>query len=216
MTVDQFILRYPRIYHMANAGTWESMRCRGLLSTTAILDLLGIAGDERYRIESCHRPKSVPLRDPQYGVIVIRDQAPMRASALKKCLVGLSPRQWYEFLNRKTFFWATEARVHTLLTARLYRKKEHIVITVNTASLLDRHADRVTLSPINSGSTLYNPPKRGLHTFCTILDYPFEERRNAFAELAVDYAVPDLIMHTIMVERRRGGEILETLYSQVA
>jgi hypothetical protein len=121
-------------------------------------------------------------------------------------------------LNRKAFFWATEARVRTLLGARLYRNQEHIVITIDMASLLAQHADRVTLSPINSGNTLYNPPSRGHHTFRSIADYPFEERRrrrglaNAVVELAVEYSVPDLITHTVIVERRRGAEILQQLY----
>ena len=220
MTLDELVLHYPRVYHMANAGTWESIRQRGLLSTTALLDLFGINGGERYRIESCHRPISMEITHPEHGAVVIRDQAPMRESALERCLVGVCPRQWYELLNRKTFFWATEARVHTLLRARLYRDKEHTVITIDTASLLAQHGDRVTLSPINSGSTLYNPPLRGRHTFSTIADYPFDKRRrmsglaNAIAELAVEYSVPDLINHTIAVERRQRDRTLETLYSR--
>jgi hypothetical protein len=144
----------------------------------------------------------------------------MREMALDRCLDGISRRRWYELLNRKAFFWVTEARVQTLLGAKLYRNKEHTVITVDTASLLGRHSDRVTLSPINSGNTLYNPPRRGYQTFRSIAEYPFEERRkkrglgNAVAELAVDYSVPDLETHTITVERRRGAQILRTLYSR--
>jgi uncharacterized protein DUF7002 len=218
MTLDQLLRNYPRVYHMANAGTWESVRERGLLSTTALLDLFGIGGQERYRIESCHRKESIEISHPQYGTVVIRDQAPMRESALETCLDGIRPRQWYELLNRKTFFWATEARVQTLLKARRYRDDEHIVITIETESLLAQHADRATLSPINSGSTLYNPPLRGAYTFQPITEYPFEQRRkmrgipNAIAEIAVDYSVPDLVAHTIVVERRRRDEILEILY----
>ena len=220
MTVDQLILHYPCVYHMANAGTWESMRQRGLLSTTALLDLFGIDGEERYRIESCHRRQSIEITSPHCGTVVIRDQAPMRESVLKKCLDGISPREWYELLNRKAFFWATDARVQTLLGAKLYRNQEHTVITVDTASLLAQHARRVTLSPINSGNTLYNPRPRGRHTFRPIADYPFEERRkkrglaNAVVELAVEYSVPDLISHTTAVELRRGDESLQTIYSR--
>jgi hypothetical protein len=218
MTAEQLTTHYPRLYHMANAGTWESIRQRGLLSTTALLDLFGIDGEERFRIESCHRPRSVEIRHPQHGAVVIRDQAPMRESALEKCLDGVSPREWYELLNQKAFLWATEIRVQTLLGARLYRDTEHTVLTIDTASLLRKHAYGVTLSPINSGNTLYNPPKRGRHTFRCIAEYPFEERRrvrgpaNAVVEVAVQHSVPDLSAHTILVERRRGGQVLETLY----
>jgi hypothetical protein len=220
MTLDQLVLHYPLVYHMANAGTWGSIRRRGLLSTTALLDLFGIKGQQRYQIESCHRPTSVEIHHPQHGVAIIRDQAPMRESTLERCLEGIGPRQWYELLNRKAFFWVTEARVRTLLGARLYRNQEHTILTIDTASLLVPHADRVTLSPINSGNTLYNPPSRGHHTFRTINDYPFEERRrrrglaNALVELAVDYSVPDLLDHVVTVERRRGAEVLEHLFSR--
>src|SRR2546427_5701554 len=156
MTVDQLVLHYPRLYHMANAGTWESIRARGLLSTSALLDLFAVNGEQRFRIESCHRPDSVEITHPQHGTVVIRDQAPMRERALGKCLDGITPREWYELLNRKAFFWVTQARVETLLGARLYRAKEHTVIEIDTKSLVSQHGDHVTLSPINSGNTLYN------------------------------------------------------------
>jgi hypothetical protein len=221
MTLDQVVLHYPRVYHMANAGTCDSIRQRGLLSTTALLDLFGITGQKRYLIESCHRPTQVEIHDPHHDVAIIRDQVPMRERALEVCLEGITPRGWYELLNRKVFFWVTDLRLEMLLRAKLYRNQEHTVLTIDTKSLLARHADRVTLSPINSGSTLYNPRSRGHNTFCSIADYPFEERRrmrgiaNAIAELAVDYSVPDMFDHTITVERRRGAEVLEQLFPRV-
>ena len=219
MTVAELIHHYPRLYHMANEGTWNSIRRHGLLSTSALLDLFGITGKARYCIESCHRPRSVTINHPEHGTAIIRDQAPMRESMLARCLDGISTREWYELLNRKAFFWMTEVRVQTLLRARLYRAHEHIVIIVDTASLLAGHADRAALSPINSGSTLYNPPLRGHYTFLPITEYPFAKRKrrgipNAVAELTVDYAVPDLLVHTTTVERRRNGQLLETLYSR--
>ena len=54
-----------------------------------------------------------------------------------------------------------------------------------------------------------------------IADYPFDKRRKmnglpyALAELAVEYSVPDVLIHTISVERRQGDKILETLYSRI-
>lgn len=220
MTVDQIVSYYPRLYHMANAGVWGSIRQRGLLSTTALLDLYGVSGATRYRIESCHRPKSVELCHPNHGRVTIRDQAPMRPSQLEKCLDGMTCREWYELLNRKAFLWATAARVQALLGAKLYRNGEHTVITIDTRSFLSAHSGSTSLSPINSGSTLYKPVRRGRFTFLPIAEYPFEDRRkkrgiaNAIAELAVDYSIPDLVEHTIAVERMSGGDLLEVLYSR--
>lgn len=220
MTIEQFLKHYPLLYHMANDGTWDSIQKYGLLSTTALLDLFGIREKERFEIESCHRPTSRPIEHPLYGRVVIRDQAPMREAALEKCLVGMNCQEWYELLNRKAFFWVTENRVQTLLGAKLYRNKQHVVITIDTATLLAKYAGRVTLCPINSGNTLYNPPKRGKQSFTPIADYPFEERRkmrgigNAVAELTVDYSVPDLAAHAVRVERRQENQVIETVFAR--
>lgn len=217
MEWQDFVLRYPRLYHMAEAGSWPSISRHGLLSTKALLDLFDIDERRREAIESTHRPESVLITHPIHGSAVIRDQIPMRESALKRCLHGCTPRQWYEFLNGRVFFWVTEKRVQTLLNARAYRAKEHVVITLDSSRLLERHAPKTLLSPINSGSTIYRPVNRGVDTFQTLETYPYEERRklrgaaNAVAELAIEYAVPDIRHFVERVERRRGAEIVETL-----
>jgi hypothetical protein len=214
---EDFVRHYSRLYHMAQDGAWDSIRQRGLLSTTALLDLFQVSGDLRRQIESCHRPESVTISHSEHGSAVIRDQKPMHESALLKCLRNMTPREWYELLNRKSFFWVKEERVQQLLAARLYRGSSHTVITVDSTSLLDAYHDRITLSPINSGSTLYNPRPRGADTFLPLADYPFDERKRraglqrAVAELAIDYSVPDLRQHVIRVERRRGTRIIERL-----
>src|ERR1051326_2357851 len=91
----------------------------------ALLVMFEIQGDDRFAIESQHRPEPVTLRHPVHGEVVIRDQIPMRESSLRQCLVNMTPRQWYEFLNRRTFFWMTQERLLTLLAARAYRDRIH-------------------------------------------------------------------------------------------
>jgi hypothetical protein len=142
----------------------------------------------------------------------------MREGPLAKCLRGMTLRLWYEMLNGQVFFWVTENRVNTLLNARAYRNRKHTVITVDTASLVAKYADRMVLSPINSGSTIYNPRERGLDTFRSFKTYPFAERRrlrglgNAVAELAIKYGVPDLVDFTVRAEHRKGDKTLEVLF----
>jgi hypothetical protein len=164
------------------------------------------------------RTSSIPLTHPQHGTAVIRDQLPINEAKLEACLVGMTLREWYEMLNRRVFFWPTEKRLLELLEAGPYRGREHAVFTVETAALLESHAGRVELSPINSGSTLYNPSRRGHDTFLAPEAYPFEERwrkyfcRGTIAELTVDRAVPDILDLTLSVELRRGAEVLRRLY----
>lgn len=220
INTDDFVTYYPRLYHMAEANTWESISRHGLLSTTALLDLFGVGGSQRREIECMHRPASVTLTHPQLGRAVVRDQKPLRESALRECLRGMTPQQWYKLLNRHVFFWVTEDRLRTLMNARAYRDRRHTVIILDSARLVAQHEDRILLSPINSGSTIYNPKERGRKTFLPLSEYPFEERRalrgtaNAVAECAVVYSVPDIRTFTLRVEHRAGNEILEVLWER--
>jgi len=203
---------------MAEAGSWPSIRRHGLLSTTALLDLFEVRGELRRSLESRHRPESVEIRHPQHGVAIIRDQRPMREAALRRCLICMTPEQWYRTLNRHIFFWVTSERLNRLLTARAYRGRVHTVICLDTARVFDVDADNIRLSPINSGSTIYNPQPRGVNTFLRLRDYPFDIRRrargvaNAVAELAIRYRLPNIAECTLRVDHRRDGRVIETLY----
>jgi len=107
-----------------------------------------------------------------------------------------------------------------LLSARVYRDRVHCIVTVDTKELLDRHLKRVKLSPINSGSTLYNPQPRGVGTFLPLSEYPFEERKakrgpmNAVAELCVDYSVPDIRELVTRVVHMEGPRERDVIYER--
>ena len=203
---------------MAHVGSWDSIQRWGLLSTVALLDLFGISGEDRQLIERAHRPESITIRDHDHGTAVIRDQKPMREGPLRRCLDGMSVEEWYTLLNGKVFFWVTEARLNTLLNAKPYRNRPHTVITVDTGELMTRHLHKATLSPINSGSTIYNPHPRGPDTFRSLDQYPFEERRrmrglrNAVAELAVDYSVQDIREFALRIEDRQNSRVVRVIH----
>src|SRR5688572_17159622 len=164
---------------MAAAGSWPSIRKHGLLSTSALLDLFEIRGHERTSIESQHRPESVIISHPKHGRAIIRDQKPMSDAALRHCLIGMKPQSWFELVNRRIYFLLVEARLNRLLTAKMYRNVEHILLTIDTRSLVTAHEDEIRLSPINTGSTMRRPQPRGAQTFMRLQDYPFEERRRS-------------------------------------
>jgi hypothetical protein len=148
--------------------------------------------------------------------MVIRDQSPLRPEILARSLTGLTVPQWLAILNDRVFFWLDGQRLGTLLNARRNRDRAHDVLTVDTASLVATYADRIRLSAINSGATLFpNATARGAGTFRTIGDYPWDPRRrarNAVAELAVIGGVPDVAKHVIRVERCHGDQVLDVLY----
>jgi hypothetical protein len=203
---------FPRLWHMAEDGSFESIKKHGLLSTSALLDLYEIQGDERVALESCRRPESVTISKDGFPSAIVRDQKPMTESALKKCLATeVTPRQWFEILNDRAFFWLSRDRLRGLLGARAYRGRPQTVLTVDTASLLKAHRGRIELSPLNSGATIYKPQPRGRNTFLPITEYPFEERRKtrkvdkSVVELVVRQGVPDIADHLIAAHRIHKG-----------
>lgn len=207
MDLQRLISRYPTLYHMAEDKSWESIRRHGLLSTSALLDRFEVKGEERFAIESARRPEIVRVEHPEHGVALVRDNKPMQEKSLEKCLVGMTPREWYEHLNRRVFFWVEWKRLLRLLGARAYQDRPHLVLEVDTAELLDRHAERVTLSPINSGATFaMSPAPRGPDTFRRVADHPEDK---PIVELSVDYAVPDIADFVLSVSCWHGAERLE-------
>lgn len=203
---------------MAEAGSWESIARHGLLSTRALLDLFEIEDPLRAAVLRARRPKSLTICHDIHGTAVVRDQIPLSEKRLSDCLTDMTFEQWLDVLNSRVFFWLTEDHLDTLLGARAYKDLAHDVIVIDTETLLSRHASAVTLSPINSGATMYKPQPRGSRTFLPISDYPFDERRkargrqHAIIELAVHGGVPDIRDVVVKVERRQIGEAATTLW----
>ena len=189
------------------------------MSAAALVEAYGCSEAECETLLCKRRPHSVRLERDGLPGAVLRDQKPMSDSALASCLDdGMSPAQWYELLNSRSFFWLSRDRIWRLLRARAYRGAAQTVLTVDTRALVAAHRERIWLSPINSGSTLFSPQPRGLATFSRTDDFPFTQRaatrppRNNVVELLVEHAVPDLAEHVLAVHRVRDKSILEELW----
>jgi len=214
MKPEEIAANYPRLFHMANGGSWPSIRRHGLLSTRSLVDLYEVGGKRREEILGIRRRESLKLEHPEFDTAVVRDQLPLREKALEKCLTDMTLQEWLETLNSRVFFWLDEPHLESLLGAKAYREDAHDVITVDTAALVERDSTRIRLSPINSGSTLYNPRPRGSKTFMLIEEYPFEERRrargkDAIVELAVEGGIEQVEQVAVRAERRRCGGVIE-------
>ena len=215
MDLEKLIELYPRIYHMAERGAWDSIRTRGLMSTTAVLDHLAVADGERARYESEHRGQKMDVKSGDPSSIVLRDQKPMPEGRLITALTGgTTPRQWYELINGKVFFWAEEQRLHGLLGARDYRKLEHDVLTLDSSTFIPAYAEAIWLCHMNSGNTWPMPHRRGTEIFCKIVDYPVTRTgkpKKKVVELVVDYAVPNIADYVLEVRRMKGNEVLNVI-----
>lgn len=201
MLRTELVATYPRIFHMAEASAWEGIQRHGLLSTGALVDLFETPDPRRRRLLSERRPDMTAVRHDVHGTALIRDNGPLNEKKLAACLTDMTVPEFLRLINSKVFFWPTQKRLDTLFAASAYRDRPHLILTVDTASLLGAHADRVTLSPINSGATVHDAPKRGSETFKSIVDYDFEywrtkrSRQTAVAEICVDHSVPDITRH---------------------
>lgn len=212
MKTHDFIQRYPRLFHMAEEGAWPSIRATGLSSTSALLDHLGYIGEKRLAYESLQRARKTTVSDIGGRDFVLRDQRPMAANRLEKVLQdGLKPRDWYELINGRVFFWVEEKRLIGLLNSRDNRDRPHDVLVVDTTTLLAKYADAVLLTHMNTGNTFPFPQPRGLDTFVRIADWPARPNGTPdrkIVELTVKYAVPDIADHVLEVRKMHGERIL--------
>jgi hypothetical protein len=148
-----------RIYHLAEAANWPSIRRHGLLSTTVLLDRAGLRGKQRNWLECCQRLEHTELPNGVY----VRDQKPLPEEALRKCLVGMTPSQWYALINSKVFFWFDVDRLNRQRAA--CEPRPQVVLEIDTMPLAARHAARIALSRINTGNARRLPAMRGRFTF---------------------------------------------------
>ncbi len=216
--LDELISDCPRVYHMAERGAWEGVKRHGLLSTSALLDLYHITGEDRQRIESRHRPSIVVVSDKKLGKASIRDQIPMSDSGLRRALPEhISPADWYARLNSKVFFWMSEARLLRLTTAKAYREIEHEVLVLDTGLLIKEFQNKIWLCPINSGCTKPMPHPRDFSTFQRIDEYDYAHwrrrrgRGERVVELCVDHSVPNVKRFVVDAFVVRGEERLGKL-----
>jgi hypothetical protein len=204
VTEAEFATRYPRVYHVAEVGSWTGIQQHGLLSVSALLDLFRVQGHERELLETRKRVTAVVLEHPEHGRVVLRDQKPLSEDKLGGCLMDMTPAEWIRLLNSRVFFWLTERTLNTLLDGQEYRDRSHELIVFDSRRLLERHGTRAFLSPINSGATLYKPAERGSTTFRPLAIYDILEKRPP-VELAILDGIRDAADLVVRVDERRGS-----------
>lgn len=215
MEIEKLIEAYPRIFHMAESGTWPSIRDRGLMSASAVLDHFGVTGQARSRYETVQRATKMSVLPQAPGEIVLRDQKPMPPERLARALIdGTTPEEWYRLINGKVFFWAEEHRLHGLLGARDYRNLEHDVLIIESSAFIRAYAQDIWLCHMNSGNTFPMPHARSIDVFKRIRDYPTNARgypAKPVVEIVVDGQVPDIANYVVEVRRMKGTLTLQQL-----
>jgi hypothetical protein len=217
----QLVSLHPILLHMAEDGSWPSIRDRGLLSTQAIVDLYQPDDETRASILRTVRRNKIILTSAALGDITIRDQRP--AKFLEACMHdGVDPQDYLDALNGRVFFWLSLHRLKALLGARAYRNVGQTVLYVDTASLIQAHADHIQLAPYNTGSMhVPGAPRRGPDIFADLADYPYDQwvakrgrSGDHIVELTVPYAIPDIASFVLRAETWAGGLPAGVLYQR--
>jgi hypothetical protein len=179
-----------RLYHLAEADNFPSIREHGLLSTEKLLELVGMPNNERATWLRQHRPNSIRLSNG----ILIRDQRPMPPNALAGALVdGLEPADWYALLNRHVFLWPSRDRMERQRNA--CGDRPQVLLTFDGIALLERYGADALLSPINSGNARRKPALRGRNTLMPFGDWlqagwPTGQRARPPAEILFRCSIP--------------------------
>lgn len=212
------IMKLPiHVYHLAEAANLPSIHQHGLLSTIALLDLAGVRENERIQFERRHRLTHTELPNG----VQVRDQKPMPVQALTGCLIGMSPAEWYGLVNSKVFFWLDPGRLDR--QRRACEPRPQVVLVVETERLLARHAERIALSPINTGYARRKPAVRGRSTFVPYarwsesgwsneaigLGTRTRARSHRPVEMTVDATVPDIMDMVVRICRLEPGECFQ-------
>lgn len=205
ITATELYKRYPVLYHMASFDSWLSITRHGLLSTKSLLNLFEVPEPRRTELLTKQRRTSVEITHPKHGKAVIRDQKPLSAKNLARCLKGCSAEEWYRTLNERLFFWLDRERLYTLMSASEYVGKKHTVLQLDSAALVDKYGTQIMLAHMNTGNTRPYPHPRSPATFRSMSDYPYAERTrladySAIVELTVMDGVPDAKDFVIKVE----------------
>ena len=165
MSPEELAALYPRLYHVTSSEAWPFIERHSLLSASELLELFGENAARRTELTTRRRPVQVLLHHPLHGIAVLTDNVPLIERSLAACLDdALTPGQWLAMLNARVFFWPDRGGVDRLLDARTNRGRTRQVLVFQTLELVRAHAGRVEISPINSGSTIHKPARRGLTT----------------------------------------------------
>lgn len=203
-----------RIYHLAEAANWPSIQRDGLLCASRLVAAARLTRARREALQRTQRLEHTLLPNGVH----IRDQRPMPPAALERCLHDMRPADWYALLNARVFFWLDPERLNRQRAACAQRPQ--VVLAVDTAALVAAYAQRIALTPINTGNARRKAARRGAATFVPLalwlesgwaseaaaLGTALRKTSHQPVELTVLDAVPDVMRFVVGVVPLASGQ----------
>ena len=209
------MIQRTSLYHLAEAANWPAIQRDGLHSASTLLDLAGIIGENRERLEKHQRLTHTELPNG----VQLRDQRPMSPAALTTCLIGIVPSEWYALINARVFFWLDPARLNRQRAA--CDPRPQVVLTVDARKLVAAYAEKIAVTPINTGNARRRPARRGVATFvpyaawvtsawaseATSIGTSVRPSSHPPVELTVAGSIPDIMQFVIGVQQLAPGQL---------
>jgi hypothetical protein len=218
MTPQELAQLHPCLYHVAAEGALGSIWKMGLLPTAELLQKFDVGHQQFQTLTQSRRANAVKITHAKFGDVEINDNVPLTESALSKCLDdNLAPADWLQMLNKRVFFFPEEDSARSLSRARLNLHRKKTVVVVDTLRLAESYAENMEICPINSGSTIRKPARRGLATFSPLLKYSYSEwrglrgQRDQIKEVIVTCGIPDVKNFAIDAFEVQAGATLRRL-----
>ncbi|CAK0787302.1 hypothetical protein CVIRNUC_010520 [Coccomyxa viridis] len=207
----------PVVYHIAESANWPFIEKEGLQCAATLMRQSSLDVEEIKRCERQQRTSRLVLPDGR----VLRDQCPVPATALERCLVNMSPPEWYSLLNSQIFFWVDVDRLNRVRKVMI--DTVQFVAVVDTAALLAKYGASAAVTPFNIGNARRKASQR---SNSTLVPYTLWQssgwqtetegvggrpraRSHKAAELVVDTAIPDFMDFVLEVRRLAPGQLME-------
>ena len=215
------MIRLTSLYHIAEAANWPAIKRDGLHCASTLLDLAGIIGEDRERLEKHQRLTHTILPNGVH----LRDQRPMPPAALSTCLIGIVPSEWYALINARVFFWLDPARLNRQRAA--CDPRPQVVLTVDASKLIAAYAEKIVVTPINTGNARRRPARRGAATFVPYAAWvtsawaseaassgtPVRPSSHPPVELTVAGSIPDIMQFVVGVQQLAPGQLFTPVHS---
>jgi hypothetical protein len=179
VTPEQFLDRCKLICHVGPAGVWDQIAKHGFRSAEQLIIDADLPDAEREHLLSTPRREAVRLHVHGEEVI-LRDQGHLFARNDMKSILdsGLDVSDWIHLLNRRVYFFATEAPLQRLRDKYVESDGAQDVIWLSPLKILEVEGIRLELSSHNTGAVARKSgPQKTADTFLPL--YRFPDKRPA-------------------------------------